>query len=541
MYTRFTSVTAVLAALILLTSVGVALSPQLMNIQGVLTDGSGNPLANGSYSVVFSIWSEEEGGDVLWIESHNPVETDGAGVFSVILGESTTINPTIFADTSLWLQMKVGTDDPMTPRMRLTGVPYALRAGGVWSLTGNADLGEMHFLGTTDTAALVFKVNDQRVFRLIPAPDNGNSSDDAPNIVGGFHTNSCSSDVNGGTISGGGLVNGSDNFSNKITKNQGAIGGGAGNEVNGLAGVIAGGWKNSADGDYSAVAGGYENAAMGNYSYAGGKACTTSADYSFAAGYQAKVETGHYGSFVWADRTDGPVSTTGPNQFLIRAANGVIVGGGVNGIVKVKDSTDIEAIRLNGETHAIRMQNSLGELTIKHDAETGKILLYPSGASSETIRLNAETGAVTCEILKLNGGGDVAEPFPMTGDVRLPEGTVVVLDENNPGHTTMSRSAYDPRVAGIISGAGGIKPGLTLSQTGILDRGQNVALSGRVYCLATAVNGAIKPGDMLTTSNIPGHAMKATDRDRAYGTVIGKAMTTLDAGEGLVLVLVTLQ
>jgi hypothetical protein len=38
-----------------------------------------------------------------------------------------------------------------------------------------------------------------------------------------------------------------------------------------------------------------------------------------------------------------------------------------------------------------------------------------------------------------------------------------------------------------------------------------------------------------------GYAMKATNRDQAYGAVIGKAMTGLDKGEGLVLVLVNLQ
>jgi hypothetical protein len=35
--------------------------------------------------------------------------------------------------------------------------------------------------------------------------------------------------------------------------------------------------------------------------------------------------------------------------------------------------------------------------------------------------------------------------------------------------------------------------------------------------------------------------MKATDRDRAHGAIIGKAMTGLDSRTGLVLVLVNLQ
>jgi hypothetical protein len=68
-----------------------------------------------------------------------------------------------------------------------------------------------------------------------------------------------------------------------------------------------------------------------------------------------------------------------------------------------------------------------------------------------------------------------------------------------------------------------------------------VALTGRVYCQADASNGAIQPGDLLTTSDTPGHAMKVTDHQRAQGAVIGKAMTALADGKGLVLVLVSLQ
>jgi hypothetical protein len=65
--------------------------------------------------------------------------------------------------------------------------------------------------------------------------------------------------------------------------------------------------------------------------------------------------------------------------------------------------------------------------------------------------------------------------------------------------------------------------------------------SGRVYCRADASHGAIEPGDLLTISSTPGHAMKATDPAKAQGAIIGKAITRLKEGKGLVLVLVTLQ
>jgi hypothetical protein len=149
-------------------------------------------------------------------------------------------------------------------------------------------------------------------------------------------------------------------------------------------------------------------------------------------------------------------------------------------------------------------------------------------------------GRAICNELELLGGSDLAEPFEMSGET-VPAGALVVIDDENPGKLKLSGRAYDTRVAGIVSGAGGIKPGLTLSQKDVFEGGQNVAINGRVYCLADASQGAIIPGDLLTTSDTPGHAMKAADRDRAYGAVIGKAMSRLDEGTGLVLVLVNLQ
>ena len=78
-------------------------------------------------------------------------------------------------------------------------------------------------------------------------------------------------------------------------------------------------------------------------------------------------------------------------------------------------------------------------------------------------------------------------------------------------------------------------------QEGTLEAGQNVALTGRVYVQADASTGAIEPGDLLTTSDTPGHAMKVSDHAKAQGAILGKAMSALSEGKGMVLVLVTLQ
>ena len=146
----------------------------------------------------------------------------------------------------------------------------------------------------------------------------------------------------------------------------------------------------------------------------------------------------------------------------------------------------------------------------------------------------------SCAVLHILGGSDLAEPFAMSSD-EIPKGSVVVIDDEHPGRLKLSREAYDHRVAGIVSGANGINPGIALQQEGALEGGQNVALSGRVYVLADTSNGLINPGDLLTTSDTPGCAMKATDHDRAQGAIIGKAMSPLSEGRGMVLVLVSLQ
>ena len=149
-------------------------------------------------------------------------------------------------------------------------------------------------------------------------------------------------------------------------------------------------------------------------------------------------------------------------------------------------------------------------------------------------------GKVRVGVLEIAGGADLAEPFPMKEE-QIEKGSVVVIDDEHPGRLRRSTQAYDTRVAGIVSGANGVNPGISLKQEGTLDQGENVSLTGRVYVQADASFGAIKAGDLLTTSATPGHAMKVTEHARSQGAILGKAMSALKDGRGMVLVLVTLQ
>jgi hypothetical protein len=172
------------------------------------------------------------------------------------------------------------------------------------------------------------------------------------------------------------------------------------------------------------------------------------------------------------------------------------------------------------------------------------------GTVNPTERLEVN-GNAKVRILQITGGSDLSEQFDVTNanasnaaaaSEAIQSGMVVAIDPVQPGKLVICETAYDRKVAGIISGAGGIATGMLMGQQGSTADGSTpVALAGRVYCWVDASHGAIAPGDLLTTSDTPGHAMKVSDYAKAQGAIIGKAMTGLDQGKGLVLVLVTLQ
>lgn len=218
----------------------------------------------------------------------------------------------------------------------------------------------------------------------------------------------------------------------------------------------------------------------------------------------------------------------------------------IHGTARLNDN-DLYLRAGNDRNHGIGYRDSVGGLAMDGPFIFG----WESGAlgtvGPETISLKWDwqgnvwvSNNLSVATLTIRGGADLAEPFPVH-DTDVEPGEVMVIDDAHPGHLIRSAQPYDTRVAGVVSGAGGVKPGLELHQEGVLDQGEKIALTGRVYVKTDARHSPIRPGDLLTTSGLPGHAMKASDRDRAQGAILGKAMTALDSGTGLVLVLVSLQ
>jgi hypothetical protein len=318
--------------------------------------------------------------------------------------------------------------------------------------------------------------------------------------------------------------------------------------TNGIFGVkgIASGWGLWGEGSQTGVEGHGVHTGVRGESTAGPGVWGVSQTSAGVQGNSTDL-TGVWGqsySTVWAG-VHGDNESSGPGVYGESKGSGAGVRGHSYSGVGVY-GTSVGAFGVYGETtdnYAIKGK-SLNSVAL-YGESTNSVGVYGLSTNYDGVigrSLNPNRYAVYADgKVAIAGGTDVAERFSSASQQTIEPGTVVVVDEAHPGKINPSRAAYDRTVVGIVSGAGGVEPGLILHQSGLMEGPHVVAIAGRVYVKATAANGAIKPGDLLTTSDLPGHAMKATDRDLAFGSIIGKALTGLDSGTGLVLVLVSLQ
>jgi hypothetical protein len=373
---------------------------------------------------------------------------------------------------------------------------------------------------------------------------------------------------------------------------QAAVGGGAGNNAGGFNSTVGGGFDNAAGGQYSAVPGGNANSAGGYASFAAGQYAQTTQNNTFiwadgsqdpftganaANAFDVLASGGvffyngsngvsvdhsdlndgtlYYGLRFGETSGEGMASkrTMGGNQDGLDFYTGFndVMSIAHNGFVGINTTSPSQRLEVNGNYVLIDGGNSADG--------NGSIDAYIGGSGSGSdVQIGSLNSSITsvgfwnntanawmhiaCSSITINGGSDLAEPFEIsTANAEMPPGSVVVIDPDHPGELKLSSQPYDTCVAGVLSGANGINPGIQMQQQSLQKGGKNVALTGRVYVQADASNGAIKPGNLLTTSSTPGRAMKVTDHAKAQGAILGKAMTGLSEGQGMVLVLVSLQ
>lgn len=263
-----------------------------------------------------------------------------------------------------------------------------------------------------------------------------------------------------------------------------------------------------------------------------------------------------------SNNVGGTMELYGDTGNLTVALHGKRDSGTHTGLLQMFDEAGIQTVRIAGMNNSsdgdrggiVSLSNHLGTQTVRMSAQEngnpsqGGVLKLYDESGNLTIELDGDYGStnegrITTNVLEITGGADFSEQFDITSTLAdVTPGQVVCIDPDRPGELKLSDKAYDTCVAGVISGAGGVRPGMVMGQKGsVADGAHPVALTGRVYVKADARRRPIRPGDLLTTSDTPGYAMKVGDSGLAQGAVLGKAMTGLAGGQGLILVLVSLQ
>ena len=227
----------------------------------------------------------------------------------------------------------------------------------------------------------------------------------------------------------------------------------------------------------------------------------------------------------------GDNETTAQATIHLNGGNGNITAGG--------NETDGDLVLMaNDGSNRIHLDANGANIWVGGNGEEGNVLLFASGGDNSTsgqatIHLNGGTGDIILQ------NADCAEDFATEDFERAEPGTVMVIGDNS--RLRISKIAYDRRVAGVVAGAGDYRPGIVLGRKNSVTDALPIALVGRAFCKVDADYGAIKVGDLLTTSPTPGHAMKAEDPLHAFGAVIGKALGALHSGTGMLPILIALQ
>lgn len=105
----------------------LAATSDTMNFQARLLSSSGSIVPDGSYSVQFKLYTASTGGSNEWTETQSVSVKNG--YLSAYLGSTTPFGGGIDWSQEKWLTMNVNGDGEMSPRIKLTAVPYAFRSG----------------------------------------------------------------------------------------------------------------------------------------------------------------------------------------------------------------------------------------------------------------------------------------------------------------------------------------------------------------------------------------------------------------------------
>ncbi|MEK7610131.1 MAG: hypothetical protein AAB468_00020 [Patescibacteria group bacterium] len=143
-----------------------------INYQGKLTNASNVPVADGTYTIIFGLYTVASGGSAIWVETHSATTTPVTvtnGLFSVMLGSITSLASLDFNQT-LYLGVNVALDGEMTPRKTLGAVPGAFEADKLDGLDSTSfvrtDAASTITLGSASTPLTINQTSTGNIFEL---------------------------------------------------------------------------------------------------------------------------------------------------------------------------------------------------------------------------------------------------------------------------------------------------------------------------------------------------------------------------------------
>lgn len=176
--------------------------------------------------------------------------------------------------------------------------------------------------------------------------------------------------------------------------------------------------------------------------------------------------------------------------------------------------TDYDDVQAIADTNGVIAMGSLAHLWLENEGTSLQRTDDLLSNYVQAIRLELRhdgLGALTPEQGYVPGA-DLAEKY--TSLENLSAGELVAVDTKNSEQVVKTQKAYQKDMIGIVA----TDPGLVLATE--TANSYPITLVGRVPLKVSLENGLIKAGDRLTSSSIPGFAMKATQSGRVIGVAL---------------------
>ncbi|MFA6539833.1 MAG: hypothetical protein WCV63_10650, partial [Negativicutes bacterium] len=121
---------------ILLIGIGWGAVPAQIAYEGRITDSGGSPVVS-STALKFSLYDAETAGNLVWGPEEHAVVPDSQGVFSVLLGTSSALNPALFSGPVRYIEISIA-GEIISPRTPIVSAAYAFRSGVAETVLDNS-------------------------------------------------------------------------------------------------------------------------------------------------------------------------------------------------------------------------------------------------------------------------------------------------------------------------------------------------------------------------------------------------------------------